>query len=251
MADEKQKLQDMYKMMLRIRRFEEKAGHAVAEGTMPGFVHLSIGQEAVAAGVMHDLRKDDFISSTHRGHGELIAKGMAPREMFAELLGKATGVCGGRGGESGRWNHRNLFCLRPRRLARRTHCDLACSTAAQGVAVARAGQIPQASRGSGVDGHIRGSTVEGARLRCLPPLPVDRGVGVYAPSCAPRCANLSCRPFGFSPPSPQVGNVQGREDCRSIVNGAEESGSGPSRHFPENRDISQQARYPAGEGLHC
>jgi len=97
-AEEKEKILGMYNTMLRIRRFEEKAGSAVAEGVMPGFVHLSIGQEAVAVGMMHDLRRDDFISSTHRGHGELIAKGMAPKDMFAELLGKATGVCRGKGG---------------------------------------------------------------------------------------------------------------------------------------------------------
>lgn len=95
---EEEKLRNMYRTMLRIRRFEEKAGEAVAQGVMPGFVHLSIGQEAVAVGMIQDLRKDDFISSTHRGHGELIAKGMGPREMFAELLGKATGVCRGKGG---------------------------------------------------------------------------------------------------------------------------------------------------------
>ena len=98
MAEEKEKLLKMYNTMLRIRRFEEKAGNAVAEAVMPGFVHLSIGQEAVAVGMIHDLRKDDFLSSTHRGHGELIAKGMAPKDMFAELLGKATGVCRGKGG---------------------------------------------------------------------------------------------------------------------------------------------------------
>lgn len=95
---EEEKLRNMYSTMLRIRRFEEKTGEAVAQGVMPGFVHLSIGQEAVAVGLIQDLRKDDFISSTHRGHGELIAKGMGPREMFAELLGKATGVCRGKGG---------------------------------------------------------------------------------------------------------------------------------------------------------
>jgi TPP-dependent pyruvate/acetoin dehydrogenase alpha subunit len=98
MADEKEKLWNMYNTMLRIRRFEERVGDAVVAGAMPGFVHLSIGQEAVAVGMIHDLRKDDFISSTHRGHGELIAKGMAPKEMFAELMGKVTGVCKGKGG---------------------------------------------------------------------------------------------------------------------------------------------------------
>jgi pyruvate dehydrogenase E1 component alpha subunit len=84
--------------MVRIRRFEERAGKLVESGDMPGFLHLYVGQEAVAAGVCSVLTDADQITSTHRGHGHAIAKGAEFRPMFAELYGKTTGYCKGRGG---------------------------------------------------------------------------------------------------------------------------------------------------------
>jgi pyruvate dehydrogenase E1 component alpha subunit len=84
--------------MLRIRRAEERIRELYAAGRMPGFIHLSIGQEAVAAGACHPLRPDDGVTSTHRGHGHYLAKGGSLRGLMAELYGKATGCCGGRGG---------------------------------------------------------------------------------------------------------------------------------------------------------
>jgi pyruvate dehydrogenase E1 component alpha subunit len=92
------KLLEMHRSMLTIRRFEEEAGRIIEAGGMPGFVHLYIGQEAVAVGVMAHLRPEDQITSTHRGHGHLIAKGGDLKLMFAELYGKATGYCRGKGG---------------------------------------------------------------------------------------------------------------------------------------------------------
>jgi pyruvate dehydrogenase E1 component alpha subunit len=89
---------DLHRRMVRIRRFEESAGKLVESGDMPGFLHLYVGQEAVAAGVMSALGDDDQITSTHRGHGHAIAKGAEFRPMFAELYGKTTGYCKGRGG---------------------------------------------------------------------------------------------------------------------------------------------------------
>ena len=89
---------DMHRRMVRIRRFEESSGKLVENGEMPGFLHLYVGQEAVAAGVMSVLTDDDQITSTHRGHGHAIAKGAEFRPMFAELYGKTTGYCKGRGG---------------------------------------------------------------------------------------------------------------------------------------------------------
>ncbi len=89
---------DLHRRMVRIRRFEESAGKLVETGDMPGFLHLYVGQEAVAAGVMSVLGDDDQITSTHRGHGHAIAKGAEFRPMFAELYGKTTGYCKGRGG---------------------------------------------------------------------------------------------------------------------------------------------------------
>lgn len=84
--------------MVRIRRFEEEAGKMMENGKIPGALHLYVGQEAVASGVMQHLSVKDQITSTHRGHGHLIAKGGEFSKMFAELYGKATGYCRGKGG---------------------------------------------------------------------------------------------------------------------------------------------------------
>jgi len=92
------KILDIYTRMLRIRRFEEQVGILFAQGQLPGFVHLYIGEEAIAAGVCAALRDDDYIVSTHRGHGHVIAKGGDFNRMMAELFGKATGYCKGKGG---------------------------------------------------------------------------------------------------------------------------------------------------------
>jgi len=84
--------------MLRIRTFEEAIEWLFLDGRVPGFVHLYTGEEAVAAGVCAALRPDDYVTSTHRGHGHAIAKGVALDRMAAELLGKRDGVCRGKGG---------------------------------------------------------------------------------------------------------------------------------------------------------
>src|SRR5215471_4871729 len=88
----------MYTQMLRIRLFEEQVNELYTSGKMPGLAHLYIGEEAVAVGVCQALRRDDYITSTHRGHGHCLAKGAAVDRMFAELLGKAPGYCRGKGG---------------------------------------------------------------------------------------------------------------------------------------------------------
>lgn len=98
MAIEKDKLVWMYTNMLTIRRFEEKVIEYFASGSIPGFVHLYIGEEAVATGACANLRDDDYITSTHRGHGHLISKGGDLNLMMAELFGKETGYCKGKGG---------------------------------------------------------------------------------------------------------------------------------------------------------
>jgi len=94
----KENVMEMYKTMLKIRKFEEVAVGATAEGRIPGFIHLYIGEEAIATGVCANLREDDYITSTHRGHGHIIAKGGELNKMMAELFGKADGYCKGRGG---------------------------------------------------------------------------------------------------------------------------------------------------------
>ncbi len=88
----------MYRRMMTIRLFEEQVNDLYTRALMPGLAHLYIGEEAVAVGVCEALRPDDYITSTHRGHGHCLAKGAAPDRMFAELLGKEAGYCKGKGG---------------------------------------------------------------------------------------------------------------------------------------------------------
>ena len=87
-----------YRQMVKIRLFEEAVNQLYLGAKMPGLAHLYIGQEAVAVGVCEALRKDDYITSTHRGHGHCLAKGAKVDKMFAELLGKVDGYCRGKGG---------------------------------------------------------------------------------------------------------------------------------------------------------
>jgi pyruvate dehydrogenase E1 component alpha subunit len=84
--------------MAKIREFEEKVNELYTNAIMPGLAHLYIGQEAVAVGVCAALRRDDYITSTHRGHGHCLAKGASVDRMFSELLGKEAGYCRGKGG---------------------------------------------------------------------------------------------------------------------------------------------------------
>ncbi len=93
-----ERLKTMHLTMARIRAFEEAALNALDRGLVLGAIHPSIGQEAVAAGVCAQLRRDDVLLSTHRGHGHTLAKGADPAAMMAELLGRSSGTCGGKGG---------------------------------------------------------------------------------------------------------------------------------------------------------
>jgi len=93
-----EKLLDMYKKMLLIRHFEIKVKELYSAGKLVGFLHFYIGEEAVGVGVCENLRKDDYVLSTHRGHGHCIAKGMDVNRIMAELFGKEAGCCKGKGG---------------------------------------------------------------------------------------------------------------------------------------------------------
>ena len=95
---EKDQLLDAYRTMRTIREFEERLHADFARGDIPGFVHLYAGEEASAAGIMLHLNDNDRIASTHRGHGHCIAKGVDVKAMMAEIYGKATGACRGKGG---------------------------------------------------------------------------------------------------------------------------------------------------------
>lgn len=95
---DRDRLLEAYTTMVEIRTFEDAAGKNFADGLVPGFVHLYAGEEAVAVGICSHLTDDDYITSTHRGHGHCIAKGVDIPGMVAELMGKSTGVCHGKGG---------------------------------------------------------------------------------------------------------------------------------------------------------
>ena len=97
-AQERPWLLSAYRTMVLIREFEETVARLFADGRIPGFVHLSTGQEAVAVGACCALGDSDWMATTHRGHGHCIARGLSLRSMIAEILGKATGVCRGQGG---------------------------------------------------------------------------------------------------------------------------------------------------------
>ena len=94
----KDKLLRAYRMMKTIREFEERVHVEFATGDLPGFVHLYAGEEAAGAGIMMHLHHEDYISSTHRGHGHCIAKGVEVKGMVAELYGRSNGTCHGKGG---------------------------------------------------------------------------------------------------------------------------------------------------------
>ena len=89
---------ELYRSMARIRVFELRLRDVFRSGVMPGFIHLYVGEEAVAAGVCRHLNQDDYVTSTHRGHGHAIAKGIPMGPVFAEIWGKPNGCNGGRGG---------------------------------------------------------------------------------------------------------------------------------------------------------
>ena len=95
---EKEKWLRAYRQMVRIRLFEEQVNELYTRALMPGLAHLYSGEEAVAVGICEALNLDDYITSTHRGHGHCLAKGASPDRMFAELLGKEAGYCRGKGG---------------------------------------------------------------------------------------------------------------------------------------------------------
>src|SRR5215468_10295019 len=88
----------MYRQMIKIRSFEDQANQLYLRALMPGLTHLYAGEEAVGVGVCEALRPDDYVTSTHRGHGHCVAKGASLDLMFAELLGKEAGYCKGKGG---------------------------------------------------------------------------------------------------------------------------------------------------------
>lgn len=99
----------LYKMMVLIRRIEERVAENYGEGTIGGFTHLYIGQEAVATGAISALNHDDYVISTYRDHGHFLARGGSPRKFMAELFGRSTGICKGKGGSMHLADAENYF----------------------------------------------------------------------------------------------------------------------------------------------
>jgi len=97
-TDGPQRLQALYAVMTLIRQVEQALSRLFADGDVPGFIHLSVGQEAVAAGVASALSGADTLATTHRGHGHVLARGIDVEGLFKEIMGKAGGLCQGRGG---------------------------------------------------------------------------------------------------------------------------------------------------------
>src|SRR5438876_3816205 len=93
-----ERLVEIYRRMLRVRRFDEKAADLLSKGQIPGVVHTSIGHEAAVVGSCMAVRVDDYMTGYHRSHGHPIAKGAAIAPLMAELFGKSTGICHGKGG---------------------------------------------------------------------------------------------------------------------------------------------------------
>lgn len=98
LADGPDRPEALLETMLLIREFEQRVAKLFEANEIPGFVHLYVGQEAVAAGACGALEDDDYITSTHRGHGHALAKGLDPERMMAELFARKTGYSGGKGG---------------------------------------------------------------------------------------------------------------------------------------------------------
>jgi pyruvate dehydrogenase E1 component alpha subunit len=189
------------RLMLLIRRFEETVFDAYRRGIMPGLAHLSIGQEAVAVGTCTVLRDDDYIVSTHRGHGHCLAKGARPDRMMAEILGRSTGYCRGRGGTMhiADMEHANLgaTAIVGASFGLGTGVGLACQRLGQG-------RVVVAFTGDGAMNE--GVTGEAMNLAAIWGLPVvfvceNNQYGEYTASARMTAGSLTARAEGFGVPA--------------------------------------------------
>jgi pyruvate dehydrogenase E1 component alpha subunit len=199
------KLRWMYERMRLIREFEEQLHVDFAAGKIPGFVHLYAGEEAVAVGVCANLTDDDFITSTHRGHGHCIAKGVDIKAMMAEIYGKATGACKGKGGsmhiadvDKGMLGANGIVGGGP---------PLACGAGLAGK-LKGAGQVTVCFFGDGASNQ--GTTLEGMNLAGIWKLPVifvcenNRYAETTAPDYSVSGQDIAARARGFGMPSAAV-----------------------------------------------
>src|SRR5881398_1411403 len=219
----------MYRQMAKIRAFDEQVNELYKSAKMPGLAHLYIGEEAVAVGVCEALRRDDFITSTHRGHGHCLAKGASVDRMFAELLGKEAGYCHGKGGSM--------------HIADQDTGNLGANAIVGGSAgLATGAAMSSKMRGSDQvtvcffgDGALgQGVLYEVMNMASLWKLPViyvceNNLYGEYTPNSETIAGTMAARPAGFGIAATEVDG----QDVRAVFEGTSElvqkarGGTGP------------------------
>src|SRR6478736_3911116 len=222
-------LLEMYRRMAVIRGFEQRVAALYRDGEVPGFVHLSVGQEASAVGACWPLGPTDVITSTHRGHGHCLAKGLEPLGMFAELMAKAEGTNRGRGGSMhiadpaiGIFGANGI-------VGAGLPIAAGAATAAQ---LRQSGSVAVAFFGDGAAAH--GTFHEAVNLAAVWQLPViffceNNGYAEFSPSSAQHAATLAQRAAGYGIGHVAVdGNdvVATATTMRDVVDGAR-AGGGP------------------------
>jgi len=221
----------LYASMLRVRLFEERARELFQTGRIPGFLHTSVGQEAVAVGVAAALRPDDYVLSTHRGHGHLIAKGGSLRGLMAELYGKANGICHGKGGTM------HIADVSVGYLGANGVLASGC-VVAPGVGMAirrrRSSQIVVTFFGDGAAN--RGPFHEGVNLAALWKLPVvfvcenNRWASSTAHALSTAGGSIAARAAGYAIPGEALDGNDVLAVCEAVTRAAERArgGDGPS-----------------------
>ena len=223
-------LVEMQRRMLLIRGFEERVAVLYRDGLVPGFVHLSIGQEASAVGGCWPLRADDVITSTHRGHGHCLAKGLEPMGMFAELMGRALGTNRGRGGSMHIADPKLGIFGANGIVAAGLPIAVGAATAAQ---LKAADTVAVAFFGDGAAAH--GSFHEALNLAAVWRVPAvffceNNGYSEFSPASEQHAASLEARAAGYG--LPYVG-VDGNDVVATATAMAEavravRAGEGPS-----------------------
>src|SRR5271165_3699740 len=191
---------EMHRRMLLIRGFEQRVAALYRDGEVPGFVHLSIGQEAAAVGACWPLRPEDVITSTHRGHGHCLAKGLDPAGMFAELMGKDQGTNRGRGGSMHIADPRLGIFGANGIVAAGLPIAVGAATAAQ---LRADGTVTVAFFGDGAS--AQGAFHEALNLAAVWKLPVvffceNNGYAEFSPTANQHAASLEARATGYGLP---------------------------------------------------
>jgi acetoin:2,6-dichlorophenolindophenol oxidoreductase subunit alpha len=219
-----------YAALLRIRAFEEQVNALYTGAKMPGLAHLYIGEEAVAVGVCAALRRDDYITSTHRGHGHCLAKGARVDRMYAELLGRAPGYCRGKGGSM------HIADQETGNLG--ANAIVGGSTgiatgAALSIAMRGTDQVAVCFFGDGALGQ--GLLYEAMNMAALWSLPViyvceNNRYGEYTPVAEQAAGDLAARPAAFGIPCERVDGQEIRavRDATKRAVARARSGGGPS-----------------------